>query len=125
MFNRSFLVFIIFSIFISGCSINNEEYMDNLNRKNHQYHIYDSATKSLIFDSAYELEYDSDNDEYSMFIYVPKNDITKNEYTYEKFYFNRSDIIIIDSESGNKVNFWSIKWVVFILLEIFMLNLSI
>lgn len=97
---------------LSGCPINSnaeEGYIYSLNEKNHQYHVYDSVTKCLIFNSAYELKYNYDTDEYSMIIPLTDNNTITDETVFTEFSFKKDEVIIIDSENGEQVNPGSMK----------------
>lgn len=96
---------------LSGCSQKSEDdgYIYSLNERIHQYHIYDAVTKRIIFNTAFELKYDYDTEEYFMIIPVTAKDIITDETVFTEYSFKKDEVIIIDADSGSQIIPGSIK----------------
>lgn len=94
---------LLIALGLSACSSIDECNIYSLNEKIRQYQIYDAKTGKIIFQCAYELMYNYDTDEYSAIIPFDYKEPVTESTKFTEYTFNKHDVIIIDSESGNTV----------------------
>ena len=102
---KEFVISSVLFLSVSGCSYDSaeKEYIYSLNNRIHQYHVYDSVTKSLIINAAYELKYDFDNDEYFMLVPILPLEPVTEDTIFTEFSFKRNEVIIIEADTGKLV----------------------